>query len=131
MNFWYTKQQMNINNVICYWVGQKVCLDFFRKIKDTFFIFTNNLINLDIFSMSAIPHMHNADCSQLMSQFDWYQLQLVYPTVEHHPVTNLPLVILGTMFWGKRHCFHFAEGWGTEWCVKLPKVNLANDFITC
>ena len=29
------------------------------------------------------------DCSQLMSQFDRYQLQLVYLTVEHRPARNL------------------------------------------
>ena len=29
------------------------------------------------------------DCSQLMSRFDRYQLQLVYPTVEHRPARNL------------------------------------------
>ena len=36
-----------------YWVGQKVCLVFFCKIKDTFFIFTSDFIDLDILSMSA------------------------------------------------------------------------------
>ena len=35
------------------------------------------------------PTCYNTDCSQLMSLFDRYQLQLVYPTVEHHPVRNL------------------------------------------
>ena len=39
-----------------YWVGQKVSLVYFRKIKDTFTIFTNNFIDLDILSMSAIPY---------------------------------------------------------------------------
>ena len=32
---------------------------------------------------------YNVYCSQLMSWFDRYQLQLVYLTVEHHPVRNL------------------------------------------
>ena len=36
--------------------GQKVRLVFSRKIKDTFFIFTNNFINLHILCMSAISH---------------------------------------------------------------------------
>ena len=31
----------------------------------------------------------NVDCSQLISQLDLCQLQLVYPTMEHHPVRNL------------------------------------------
>ena len=33
-----------------YWVGQKVHLGFFCKIKDTFFIFTKNFTDLDILS---------------------------------------------------------------------------------
>ena len=37
-----------------YRVGQKSPYDFFHKIEDTFFIFTNNFIDLDILSMSAI-----------------------------------------------------------------------------
>ena len=37
-----------------YWAGQNVSLVFFYKIKDTFFIFTNNFIDLDILSMLAI-----------------------------------------------------------------------------
>ena len=32
---------------------------------------------------------YNIDCSQLMSRFDCYQLQLVYLTMEHHAVRNL------------------------------------------
>ena len=59
------------------------------KIKDTFFIFTNNFIGSDILSMWLSSAWCNIDCSQLMSQFDCYQLQLVYPTVEHHPARNL------------------------------------------
>ena len=35
------------------------------------------------------PTWYNIDCSQVMSQFDCYKLQLVYLTVEHHPVRNL------------------------------------------
>ena len=65
-----------------HWVGQKLHYCFFRKIKDTFFIFTNNFIDLDILSMSLSSAWCNAYFSQLMSQFDHYQLQLVYPTVE-------------------------------------------------
>ena len=34
--------------VYIYWLGQKVCVIFFHKVKDTFFIFTNNFIDLDI-----------------------------------------------------------------------------------
>ena len=37
-----------------YCVGHKVCFTF--SIKDTFFIFTSNLINLDIQRMSSISH---------------------------------------------------------------------------
>ena len=35
------------------------------------------------------PMWYNIDCSQLLSWFDHYQLQLVYPTVELCPVRNL------------------------------------------
>ena len=35
-------------------VGKKVRYVFFRKIKDTFFIFTNNFIDFNILGMSAI-----------------------------------------------------------------------------
>ena len=45
------------NSCHTYWGGQKVCLVFFCKIKDTFFIFTNNFIDLDILCMSAISCM--------------------------------------------------------------------------
>ena len=42
-------------NLDTYWVGQKVHLGCFsHKIKDTFFILTNNFIDLDILSMLAI-----------------------------------------------------------------------------
>ena len=37
-----------------YWVGQNSPFSFFHKIKDTFFIFTNNFIDLDILSMLAV-----------------------------------------------------------------------------
>ena len=36
------------------WPKSPLC--FFHKIKDTFFIFSNNFIDLDILSMSAISH---------------------------------------------------------------------------
>ena len=32
---------------------------------------------------------YNVDCSQLMSQFDHYQLQLVYLIMEHRPARSL------------------------------------------
>ena len=35
------------------------------------------------------PVWYNVDCSQLLFRFDGYQLQLVYPTVEHRPARNL------------------------------------------
>ena len=35
------------------------------------------------------PTWYNIDCSQLISQFDHYQLQLVYQRVEHRPVRSL------------------------------------------
>ena len=40
-----------------YWVGQSVRMVFLCKIKDTFFIFTDSFIDLDILSMSAISRM--------------------------------------------------------------------------
>ena len=66
----------------------KRSVSFFCKIKDTVFVFTNNFIDLDILSTLALV-WYNIDCSQLMSWFDHCQLQLVYRTVEHHPVRNL------------------------------------------
>ena len=51
----------------------KCPFSFFYKIKDTFFIFTNNFVDLDILSMSPLsPTWHNIDCSQLVYQFDCY-----------------------------------------------------------
>ena len=35
------------------------------------------------------PTWYNFACSQLMSRFDCYQLQLVYPAMEHCPARNL------------------------------------------
>ena len=35
----------------------KISIWFFHKIEDTFFIFMNNFIDLDILSVSAISHM--------------------------------------------------------------------------
>ena len=43
---------------ICIILGcPKSLYGFFYKIKDTFFIFTNNFIDLNILSMSAISHV--------------------------------------------------------------------------
>ena len=39
----------------------------FRKIKDIFFIFTNDFIGLDILSMSAVSCVYSVGCSQLIS----------------------------------------------------------------
>ena len=41
---------------------------------------------------------YNVDCSQLMSWFDRYQLQVVYPTVEHCPERNLQHETSQTIF---------------------------------
>ena len=38
-------------------LAKKSIMFFSRKIKDTFFIFTNDFIDLDILSMSAIFHV--------------------------------------------------------------------------
>ena len=66
----------------------KSLFSFFRNIKDTSFVLTNNFIDFNI--LSWLPHAwYNIDGSQLMSQFDCWQLQLVYLTMEHHPVRNL------------------------------------------
>ena len=47
----------------------KSLFSFFCKIKDIFFIFMNNFIDLAISSMSAISYIvwYSIDCSQLMS----------------------------------------------------------------
>ena len=68
-------------------VWPKCSFTFFHKIKDTYFIFTNNFIDLDILSMSAVSRV--VCWSQLIPRFDHYQLQLIYLIVEHHPVRNL------------------------------------------
>ena len=44
------------------------------------------------------PTWYNVSCSQLMSQIDSYQLQLVCPTMEHHPVRHLQHETLQTTF---------------------------------
>ena len=51
---------------------------------------------------------YNVVCSQLMSQFDGYQLQLVYPTVAHHPVRSLQQGTSRTfdMFSQSQHFLH-------------------------
>ena len=42
----------------CYLLGwPKSLYSFFHKAKSTFFIFTNNFIDLDILSMSALSHI--------------------------------------------------------------------------
>ena len=63
---------------------------FLFKIKDTLFIFTNNLIELDSLGMSAVSRVvQRVDCFQFLSRFDHYQLQLVSLTMEHHLARNL------------------------------------------
>ena len=54
------------------------------------------------------PMWYNVVCSQLMSQFDGYQLQLVYPTVEHRPARTLQQGTSQTfdMFNQSRHFLH-------------------------
>ena len=65
-------------------------LGFFCKNERCIFRFHHNFINLDIWSMSALSHVVERWCSQLMSQFDCYRLRLVYSTVEHRrPAKNL------------------------------------------
>ena len=72
-----------------YWVCPESPYGFF-SIKDVFFIFTNNFIVLGHCEfVGNLPHGIKVDCSQWMSQFDCYQLQLVYPMVKHHSVRNL------------------------------------------
>ena len=44
------------------------------------------------------PTWCSIDCSQLMSPFDHYQLQLVYPTRKHRPARNLLHEISQTTF---------------------------------
>ena len=72
---------------------------FSQKIKDTFFIFMNNSIDLDILSMLAISCRGiTLIVLRLMSQFAHYQLQLVYTTMGHHPERNLQRKISQTAF---------------------------------
>ena len=44
-------------NILLCWVGKKVHLVFFHKMKDTFFIFTDDYIDLGILSMSAVSQV--------------------------------------------------------------------------
>ena len=44
------------------------------------------------------PMWYNIDWSQLMSWFDHYQLQLIYPTMENPPARNLHHETLQTTF---------------------------------
>ena len=44
-----------------------------------------DILNMLVYLLCGI----NIYCSQLMPRFDWHQLQLIYPTVEHHPSRKL------------------------------------------
>ena len=68
---------------------------FFCKIKDTFFSPITSLIWV-FWACQLSPVWYNVDFSQLMPQFDCYQL--VYPTVEHHPARNMQYKNLQTTF---------------------------------
>ena len=47
-------KKRRLKGVLTFWVGQNSAFSFFHKVKDTFLIFTNNFIDLDILSMSAV-----------------------------------------------------------------------------
>ena len=94
MTIWIILEPFRWNTL--YWVGQKVHVVFFPT-NDTFIIFTNNFIYLDILCMSALSHMAEHWLFS-MSQFDCYQLQRVYPTVGHRPARNLQHKTLPTTF---------------------------------
>ena len=80
-----------------YWVGQKVHLGFFVKWKTHFSFSTTVLIWIFwVCRLSLI--WYNVDCSQLMSWFDHYQFQLVYPIPEHRPARDLQHQTLQTTF---------------------------------
>ena len=58
--------------------------------KDTFLLFSPITLSIRISWVYWLSTTwYNIDGSQLMSWFDRYQLQLVYPTMEHHPARNL------------------------------------------
>ena len=63
----------------------KSLFSFFHKIKDSFLIFTSNLLVWIFWVCRLSPTWCYIDCSPLMSQFDRHQLQLVYQTVGYHP----------------------------------------------
>ena len=91
-NRWVSGHYLSVVTFQWCWMAQR-SLQFFSII-DTFFIFTNNFIDLDILSMLA-PTWQNHEqpnlvgCSQLMCGFDHNQFQLVYLTVEHCLARNL------------------------------------------
>ena len=58
----------------------KSLFSFFHKMKDTFFISPITLLIWVFWVCQLSPTWYNADCSQLMSSFDHYQPQMVYPT---------------------------------------------------
>ena len=65
------------------------------------------------------PKWCNVDCSQLMSWFDRYQLQLVYLTREHGPGRNLQQETLQTsfnLFNQSQHLRHTREKSFLFWC---------------
>ena len=68
------------------WAGHKVHVA--SSIKDTFLIFTNDFIELGVWSMSSVLHVVERALFS-MSQLDRYQLHLAHPTLEHRPARNL------------------------------------------
>ena len=71
---------------------------FFRKVEDTFFIFTNKFIDLDILTMSSISCEVYHWLFSINVSTDFNHLQLVYLTMEHCPARNLHHETLQTIF---------------------------------
>ena len=74
-------------------------LSFFRTIKDTFLFWPITLLIWIFWVCQLSPTWYDIDCSQLMSWCDRYQLQLVYPTIEHCPGRNYPAWNSSSHFW--------------------------------
>ena len=83
-----TKLQTLASPFQIYWVSQKVCFIFFHKIKYTLSFSPITLLIWIFWVCRLSPTWYKVDCSQIMTRFALYQLQLVYPAMEHCPGRN-------------------------------------------
>ena len=105
-----------------YWVSQKVHV-FFSVKQETDFSFSPMTLLIRIFWVwSLSPVWCIVDCSQLMSQFDCYRLQLVYPTMEQCPRRNLRQKISQTTFDRFDRSQHLLHNCTILFCLSLSCI---------